>query len=173
MREDADKTILSYAMPTRPIPIPWENLMLKAVFIVRVGFALVSIILRPINGRRMSTFGQGGSQMFEMAQALEAFFADCGRYPTSAEGFQALIQAPNGISNWKGPYIDRKSFIDPWGNAYSYSYMANRYFVETRGDNGIAGDQDDQVASQRVVLSRESFTGPDGLLGTPDDPRMR
>lgn len=54
--------------------------------------------------------------------ALDRFAVDCGRFPTTAEGLQALVTCPTNISHkfWSGPYLDDIP-KDPWGRAYIYS----------------------------------------------------
>jgi len=53
--------------------------------------------------------------------AFDRFAIDCGSYPSTSEGFAALLNCPTNISpsRWRGPYLDRKP-IDPWGNDYVY-----------------------------------------------------
>src|SRR5215471_5397637 len=43
-------------------------------------------------------------QIQSLGSALELFKLDTGRYPTTSEGLQALMQAPQGASGWNGPY---------------------------------------------------------------------
>ncbi len=50
--------------------------------------------------------------------ALESFHTDTARYPTTAEGLDALTTNP-GLPAWKGPYLN-KILNDPWGNPYRY-----------------------------------------------------
>ncbi len=52
--------------------------------------------------------------------ALERFRLDVGRYPSTAEGLAALLQAPAAATGWGGPYLDRLS-LDPWGRDYHYA----------------------------------------------------
>lgn len=54
--------------------------------------------------------------------ALDAFEIDNGRYPTTAEGLEALRVNPTSppLPNWKGPYLKKKIPNDPWGNPYHY-----------------------------------------------------
>ena len=40
----------------------------------------------------------------QIAQSLDLFKLELGRYPTTQEGLQALITAPPGLANWNGPY---------------------------------------------------------------------
>ncbi len=60
-------------------------------------------------------------QIEDFSTALDVFRLDVGRYPTTAEGLQALVVQPVGVNRWNGPYL-RKNIIpkDPWGNEYHY-----------------------------------------------------
>jgi general secretion pathway protein G len=56
-----------------------------------------------------------------LMQALKLYRLDNQRYPTAAQGLQALIAKPAAgpiPANWK-PYLDKLP-NDPWGNAYQY-----------------------------------------------------
>ncbi len=80
-----------------------------------------------------------------IANALDLFEMDVGRYPNSSEGISALRSDPGSLENWKGPYIKRDP-KDPWGNAYNYKSPGthnNDYDLYSSGSNGIEGDSDD------------------------------
>lgn len=54
---------------------------------------------------------------------LHAYRLDMGRFPTQAEGLQALVQAPadaNQAQFWQGPYLDEGVPLDPWNRRYHY-----------------------------------------------------
>lgn len=58
-----------------------------------------------------------------IGQALNAFFLDVGRYPTTQEGLRSLVEKPAGQAGdrWKGPYLKKLSTPkDPWQNEYIY-----------------------------------------------------
>jgi general secretion pathway protein G len=78
---------------------------------------------------------------------LEAFEVDCGRYPTEAEGLEALTEEPADVQNWKGPYLSRGVLKDPWGNAFVYVQPGKQnpkgFDVYSPGPNGQEGDADD------------------------------
>ena len=60
-------------------------------------------------------------QVQNLSTALELYKVDTGRYPSTAEGLQALIEMPPGTVSWNGPYLTRKDVPnDPWGRPYSY-----------------------------------------------------
>ena len=63
-----------------------------------------------------------------LADALERFKQDVGRYPTDREGIGSLRVKPlalnpneaTQLSYWSGPYIEIVLEVDPWGNDYVY-----------------------------------------------------
>src|SRR6266571_1522472 len=63
-----------------------------------------------------------------MAEALERFRSDVGRYPTNEEGLKCLERRPAAFTtnndkqsdNWFGPYLDNLPEVDPWGEDYVY-----------------------------------------------------
>jgi general secretion pathway protein G len=62
------------------------------------------------------------SQLEMLATALDAYRLDTGRYPTSAQGLDALMVPPaiDAPPTWRGPYLRRAVPRDPWGNPYVY-----------------------------------------------------
>jgi general secretion pathway protein G len=60
------------------------------------------------------------AQMDAFRKAIEAFRIDNGRYPTTAEGLDALVVAPSGAARWNGPYLQGAIPADPWGTKYQY-----------------------------------------------------
>jgi general secretion pathway protein G len=56
-----------------------------------------------------------------LVQALKLYRLDNQRYPTAAQGLQALLVKPSSAPipvNWK-PYLEKLP-NDPWGNSYQY-----------------------------------------------------
>jgi general secretion pathway protein G len=62
-------------------------------------------------------------QIEDLAGALDMYKMDVGRYPTSDEGLQALVEKPSSARSWNGPYL-RKNKVpqDPW--IYDYHYVS-------------------------------------------------
>ena len=58
------------------------------------------------------------AQIDALDKALDQFRIDMGRYPTSEEGLQALVENPNSDPNWSGPYLKKGVPMDPWGRPY-------------------------------------------------------
>jgi general secretion pathway protein G len=86
------------------------------------------------------------SQIEMLGAALDAYRLDNGRYPTTAQGLDALWQEPTAEprpSNWRGPYLRRSVPLDPWGNAYLYASPAelspHGYDLLSLGADGLPG----------------------------------
>ena len=75
--------------------------------------------------------------------AIVTFVIDCGRYPTTSEGFAALLNCPTNISpgRWRGPYLHEKP-TDPWGNDYVYHcpgiHNTNSFDLFSYGADGMS-----------------------------------
>ena len=82
-----------------------------------------------------------------LSAGLDLFELDNGRFPTTAEGLEALRTAPSGVRRWKGPYLKRPIPMDPWGRPYIYRSPGqnNRedYDLFFHGPDGVEGNKDD------------------------------
>lgn len=60
-------------------------------------------------------------QIQSFSSALDLFYLDAGRFPSSAEGLDALVHPTPGVAAWNGPYLRGGSVPnDPWGTPYVY-----------------------------------------------------
>lgn len=120
------------------------GLSLLELMIVLAILALVATMAVP---RLTGQLGRAKSQAAQIeiqsiAEALEYFRLELGRYPTKAEGLTALIAAPAGLPAWNGPYLEggSESLLDPWGAPYRYDVTAGRGFdVISLGADGQPG----------------------------------
>jgi len=74
--------------------------------------------------------------------AIDRFRLDCGRYPTSKEGFGALVKQPEGAAGWNGPYLPHLPSDDPWGHPYLYKWPGferSRCELKSYGADGKPG----------------------------------
>jgi general secretion pathway protein G len=82
-------------------------------------------------------------QIESFGSALDLFYLDTGRYPTSSEGLDALTQRPSGVAIWNGPYVKGGRVpADPWGNAYKYRAPVEHvppYEIVSYGSDGREG----------------------------------
>ena len=84
-------------------------------------------------------------QIKELEGGLQLFSFDMGRYPSSAEGLEALIRNPGDNDSWKGPYMAKDLPKDPWGRPYVYRSpgMHGDYDLFSCGADGVDGGDDD------------------------------
>jgi general secretion pathway protein G len=81
-------------------------------------------------------------QIDSFSSALDLYYLDVGRYPTSDEGLQALVLRPGNSATWNGPYVNGGIIPkDPWGGAYVYRSPVEQmpFEVVSRGSDGIEG----------------------------------
>jgi len=91
-----------------------------------VVLAIISLLAGLVGPQVMKHLGESKSktarvQVEELAAALDMYKLDEGRYPSSSDGLNALIERPSSARSWNGPYLRKQKVpVDPWGNAYQY-----------------------------------------------------
>lgn len=112
------------------------------------------ILDRPEQARRMKAM----VQMRNIQSALAFFKTDTGRFPTTAEGLEALVNNP-GLKGWKqGGYLEGgKVPLDPWDNAYIYLCpgMHDDYDLVSYGKDGQAGGTGDNADIESWNLEQQ------------------
>lgn len=98
--------------------------------------AIIGMLAALVGPRLMSSLTKSQtkttrSQMELLITSLDSFRLDNGRYPTQQEGLAALINKPDGLINWNGPYL-RKKLVpkDAWGFDFSYAIPASKGGLE-------------------------------------------
>ena len=81
-------------------------------------------------------------QIESFSSALDLFYLDTGRYPSTSEGLGALAQRPGSIAAWNGPYL-KNGLVpeDPWGHPYQYRSPGQHgaYDIVSYGTDGQEG----------------------------------
>ena len=97
------------------------TLLELVMVLVIIGVILGMVGPRVFNSLSRATGEQAKIKIEQVANQLELYKLDTGRYPTTQEGLGALLAAPSGAANWNGPYIrDPKSLKDPWSRDFIY-----------------------------------------------------
>ncbi len=126
-----------------------EGFSLIELIVVLVILGLLATIVGP---KVMERLSQGKKeiakiQIKDLENALGLYRFDVGRYPTTAEGLQALIDSP-GTQNWAGPYVNKKTLPkDPWGREYQYRSPGQHgdYDLWSLGADGAEGGESDNA----------------------------
>ena len=115
---------------------------------ILVVLTIISLIVGLVGPRVLSYLGESRVktaklQIESFGSALDLFYLDTGRYPTSAEGLDALSQRPANAAIWNGPYLKGGRVpTDPWGNVYQYRFSAEKtppYEIISFGSDGREG----------------------------------
>ena len=114
--------------------------MLVVITIIALIMSLVGP--RVLNYLSESKVKAAKIQIQSFTSALDLMYLDTGRYPTSAEGLDALVKPANGMGGWNGPYLKGGAVPnDPWGKPYIYRSPAERsvYDITSYGSDGQEG----------------------------------
>jgi general secretion pathway protein G len=129
---------------------PQQGFTLIELLVVLVILGLLASLAGPkvINYLGGAKSDSAKLQIEEFGASLDLFKLETGRYPSSQEGLQALVQAPSGLTGWNGPYLKKKTVPkDPWGNEYHYVSPGQHglYDLSTLGaDNREGGEGDNK-----------------------------
>jgi len=119
------------------------------VVITIIGLIMGLVGPRVLNYLTESKAKAAKIQIESLGSALDLYFLDVGRYPTTSEGLTALVRRPGSTSAWNGPYLKGGLVpVDPWGNPYVYrspgehgSYDIISYAADGQeGGTGAAAD---------------------------------
>jgi general secretion pathway protein G len=114
---------------------------------ILVVITIIGLIMGLVGPRVLSYLNESkvkaaAIQIQSFSSALDLFYLDLGRYPTSSEGLAALVQRPAGSSGWNGPYLKNASLPnDPWGHPYRYRSPAEHgpFEIVSLGSDGKEG----------------------------------
>lgn len=117
---------------------------LVEILVVITIIALIMSLVGPrvLNYLSESKVKAAKIQMQSFSSALDLLYLDTGRYPSSAEGLNALVKPTSAMAGWNGPYLKGANVPnDPWGKPYVYRSPAERakYEIMSYGSDGQEG----------------------------------
>jgi general secretion pathway protein G len=124
--------------------------LIELLVVILIIAILAALIVPKIVGRTDDAkIATAKSDISTLSTQINAFRLDCDRYPTSDEGLGALVNQPNDVQGWKGPYIDKLP-QDPWKHDYQYQYPGpggeGTFLIQSsgsgQGDNTALSNQD-------------------------------
>jgi general secretion pathway protein G len=111
-----------------------------------VVITIIGLIMALVGPRVLTYLGESKVkatkiQIASFATALDLFYLDNGRYPSS-NGLAELVQRPGNMPEWNGPYL--KGGVvpnDPWGHPYMYRSPVEHapYEIMSYGSDGQEG----------------------------------
>lgn len=119
------------------------------LLLVMVIIAVLASVMVPVYFKQVEKVHVNGTKadISNLKTALAHFEIDNGRFPTTAEGLNALVMRPAGLGDsWGGPYMEQIT-TDKWGVAYIYMCPdpddSNFYRLLSCGKDGQAYTEDD------------------------------
>jgi general secretion pathway protein G len=112
------------------------------VVITIIGLIMGLIGPRVLNYLSESKVKAAKIQLQSFGSALDLFYLDAGRFPSTEEGLAALVQRTPGIAAWNGPYLKGGNVpSDPWNHPYLYRSPGERsaYEIKSYGSDGQEG----------------------------------
>ncbi len=114
--------------------------MLVVITIIALIMALVGPrVLNYLTDAKIKT---AKIQIASFENALDLYYLDANRYPTTSEGLRALIERPGSTAAWSGPYLKSNAVPnDPWGRLYVYRSPGEHgpYDIMSYGADGQEG----------------------------------
>src|ERR1700681_865137 len=112
------------------------------VVITIIGLIMGLIGPRVLNYLSESKVKAAKIQLQSFGSALDLFYLDAGRFPSTAEGLAALVRRTPGVTAWNGPYLKGGNVPnDPWNSAYLYRSPGEHipYDIMSYGADGQEG----------------------------------
>ena len=121
------------------------------IVVMIVGLLMATIATQLIGRAQQAQIDIAATQVRQLEQALELYKLDNGRYPTTDQGLEALIQKPTGDPaprRWSpGGYARREQMNDPWGTPFQYRAPGDRnartFDLYSYGPDGEEGGDED------------------------------
>ena len=110
-----------------------------------VVLAIIALVATLVGPRVLGYVGSARAdtaavQVRNIANAVELYALDTGRYPDAARGLRSLVEA--GEPSWNGPYLQNETGLqDPWGRPYLYETNGTSFRIASLGRDGTPGGE--------------------------------
>jgi general secretion pathway protein G len=120
--------------------------LIELLVVILILAILAALIVPNIMGRgEQAKVAKAQTDVATLANLVQTFRLDTGRFPTTEEGLDALKTAPSDVTGWQGPYSRKDISLDPWGHEYYYEYPGpdgeNSFTILSYGADGVPGGE--------------------------------
>ncbi len=127
--------------------------LMEVLLVLVILVILAAMVAVPLAGTQSRAYERAArANIRTLEQSLNLYQMDLNRYPTTAQGLQALVNPPSDLPNpakWQGPYIEKGELpSDPWDQPFQYRFPGTRNGtgypdVWSVGADGVDGSEDD------------------------------
>lgn len=123
--------------------------LLEIMLVVVIMGILMTVAVVKLGGKtKQAQIAATQADIKAFSQALSLLEMDCGSYPSTEQGLQALVVQPPNCTNWKGPYIESgKIKDDAWGSKYIFKCpgekLPHSFDLYSAGPDKVEGTEDD------------------------------
>jgi len=123
--------------------------LLEIMLVVVIMGILMTVAVVKLGGKtKQAQIAAAQADINTFKTSLGLLEMDCGSYPATDQGLQALVTQPSNCTNWKGPYIESgKIKDDPWSHKYIYKCpgekLPHSFDLYSAGPDGVEGNDDD------------------------------
>jgi len=120
---------------------PGFTLLELMIVIVILGILASAVVPRVLNRPEQARRTRAVVDIRNIEAALALFKTDTGNFPTTAQGFQALVTDP-GVKGWDADGYLKQLPKDPWGRDYIYvcpSVHGRDFDLKSLGKDGEPG----------------------------------
>lgn len=127
-------------------PLQRAFTLIELLLVLVILAVLTTVVVLNFRGRgEQARVTAAKTSIADLEKAMGMFEVDCGRFPSSDEGLEALVQPPPNVQGWRGPYI-KEIPLDPWNNPYLYRFPSVRRAggidILSFGPDGREGNDD-------------------------------
>jgi general secretion pathway protein G len=134
-----------------PVARPLIQLAAALGIVISLGFVLLGFVGGSPRDRNRTRYRIGSWHVQALAKEVERYRTDCGEYPSTRDGLNALVVDP-GVDGWHGPYLENGVPLDPWRRPYIYLLSSDSTpEILSYGADGKPGGEffDTDISSRR------------------------
>lgn len=126
--------------------------LVEVMVVLFILLAIASVAVVSVQGsRERANIDKTKVYIRALGSALELYQVHVGRFPTTEQGLDALLNPPSDLADpgkWSGPYLkDNAETHDAWGSPYQYvspgTHSRDGYDVWSLGPDMTDGTEDD------------------------------
>lgn len=124
--------------------------LIEIIIVVALLGTLMTILVTNLTSQQdAARADQARIAMGNVAQALQMYRVHNNKYPTTAQGLDALVNSPGDSKRWRGPYIEKDKLVDPWGTPFDYNSDGRTFQIISAGSDMAMGTDKDIYYPER------------------------